>query len=78
MDDYMPNYTSEQRDEYIESVLSRATPAQMISSADEDAMDVTYEREGGSSMHKTSPHHQQSRGVARQAVEHLMLTNARM
>jgi hypothetical protein len=78
MEDYIPDYTSEQRDEYIESVLSRATPRQIISSPDEDAMDVTYEREGDRNMNGTSAQHQQSRGVARQAVEHIMLTSARM
>lgn len=78
MEDYMPDYTSEQRDEYIENVLSRATPGQIISSPDEDAMDVTYEREGDRNINGTSARNQQSRGVARQAVEHLVLTGARM
>jgi hypothetical protein len=74
MEEYMPEYTPEQRDDFIESVLSRVKPEQLTSSPEPDPMDVAYEREEDS----RDRQHQQSTRVAKQAVEQLMLTGARM
>lgn len=81
MEEYMPEYTPEQREDYIESVLSRVKPEQLTSSPELDPMDVAYdnrEEDSRDRAHAAAAAHQQSTRVAKQAVEQLMLTGARM
>ncbi|KAH8906131.1 hypothetical protein BR93DRAFT_969343 [Coniochaeta sp. PMI_546] len=73
-EDMIPNYTPDQRDSYIEEVVSRIKPEQEDSSPDPDMMDVSYQRNEDN---RDQSHHQNTR-VAKQAVEHLMLNGIRM
>lgn len=69
-----PQYTAEQRDNYIEEVVSKVNPENDESSPEPDLMDVSYHgKEDG-----RDQSHQQSTRVAKQAVEQLMLNGVRM
>jgi hypothetical protein len=73
-EDMIPNYTPDQRDSYIEDVVSKIKPEQEESSPEPDLMDVSYHRNEDN----RDQSHQRNTRVAKQAVEHLMLNGIRM
>lgn len=70
-EDMVPNYSLEQRDQYIDEVINNIKPEREDSSPEPDAMDVSYHR----NEEVRDQSHQQNTRVAKQAVEHLMLNN---
>ncbi|KAB5549981.1 hypothetical protein GE09DRAFT_966707 [Coniochaeta sp. 2T2.1] len=77
-EDMIPNYTTEQRDQYIEEVVRTIKPEDL--SPEPDVMDVQYHtrNEDSSSNNNRDQSQQQNTQVAKQAVEHLMLNGMRM
>jgi hypothetical protein len=74
-EEMLPSYSTEQRDSYIDDVISKMKPEQEDTSPEPDAMDVSYHHGDEAN---GDPSQQQSTRVAKQAVEHLMLNGMRM
>lgn len=74
-EDMAPHYTTEQRNSYIDEVMSKVKVEESSASPEPDGMDVAYEEHRDE---RDLRIHQQSTRVAKQAVEHLMLTGVQM
>ena len=75
-EDMIPHYTVEQRDRYLEEVVSKIEPEDL--SPEPDVMDAQYHTRNEDHNNNRDQSQQQSTQVAKQAVEHLMLNGMHM